>query len=247
MKDLTVLGIDIGGTGMKGAPVNVHTGELLTERFRIPTPQPASPQNMGNTLKAIVDHFEWKGPIGCGFPAVVQLGTVRTASNIDKRWIGTPGEAFFSEKIGQPVKMVNDADAAGLASASFGAGKGVKGVSIFITVGTGIGSAVFIDGKLVPNTELGQVYLKKHDKVAEKYCANSIRKKEELSWEVWGNRFNEYLNQIHDWFYPNKIIVGGGQSKKWDQYEQWIDVPCETVPATLLNNAGIVGAAMAAV
>ncbi|MFK7969790.1 MAG: polyphosphate--glucose phosphotransferase [Bacteroidia bacterium] len=247
MDDHVILGIDIGGTGMKGAPVNVHTGELLTERFRIPTPQPANPESMTATLKDIVDHFEWKGPIGCGFPAAVQLGVVRTASNIDKSWIGVQVEALFSKKTNLPVSVVNDADAAGLASARFGAGKDIPGVMVFVTVGTGIGTALFIDGKLVPNTELGHVYLKGHTHVAEKYCANSIRKNEELSWEIWGNRLNEYLNQLHGWFYPNKIILGGGQSKKWENYEQWIDVPCETVPATLLNHAGIIGAAMAAV
>jgi polyphosphate glucokinase len=246
MKDRIVLGVDIGGTGMKGAPVNVRTGELMAERFRIPTPQPASPRAMAATLKEIVSHFEWKGAIGCGFPAVVQLGVVRTASNIDTRWIGVDADKLFSEAVGQPVHMLNDADAAGLASARFGAGKDVKGVSIFITVGTGIGSALFVDGKLVPNTELGHLYLKGHKKVAEKYCANSIRKKEDLSWEAWARRFNEYLNNVYGWFYPNKIIIGGGQSKRWDEFQEWIDVPCETVPAELLNNAGIIGAAMAA-
>ncbi|MEZ4688602.1 MAG: ROK family protein, partial [Bacteroidia bacterium] len=178
MKDRIVLGIDIGGTGMKGALVNVRTGELMSERHRIPTPQPASPKSMAATLREIVEHFNWKGPIGCGFPAVVQLGVVRTASNIDPRWIGVDAEALFSEAAGQPVRMLNDADAAGLASARFGAGKDVKGVCIFITVGTGIGSAIFTDGKLVPNTELGQLYLKNHKKVAEKYCSNSVRTKE---------------------------------------------------------------------
>jgi polyphosphate glucokinase len=246
MKDHIVLGIDIGGTGMKGGLVNVRSGELITERHRIPTPQPASPKAMSATLKEIVEQFEWKGPIGCGFPAVVQLGVVRTASNIDTRWIGVNAEDLFSKAVGQPVQMLNDADAAGLASARFGAGKDVAGVSLFITVGTGIGSALFTDGKLVANTELGQVYLKNHKKVAEKYCANSIRKNEDLSWEEWAKRFNEYLNQVYAWFYPNKIIIGGGQSKKWDLYSEWIDVPCETVPAQLLNNAGIIGAAMAA-
>lgn len=246
MKDRIVLGIDIGGTGMKGAPVNVRTGELMTERFRVPTPQPASPEAIAATLKEIVAHFDWKGPIGCGFPAVVQLGVVRTASNIDKRWIGVDADRLFTETVGQPVHMLNDADAAGLASARFGAGKDVKGVSLFITVGTGIGSALFVDGTLVPNTELGHLYLKGHNMVAEKYCANSIRKLEDLSWEEWAKRFNKYLNKAYDWFYPNKIIIGGGQSKKWDLYKQWIDVPCDTVPAELLNNAGIIGAAMAA-
>ncbi|MEZ4686438.1 MAG: ROK family protein [Bacteroidia bacterium] len=245
MKDRIVLGIDIGGTGMKGALVNVRTGELMSERHRIPTPQPASPKSMAATLREIVEHFNWKGPIGCGFPAVVQrCGSPCFQHRSALDWGGC--RALFSEAAGQPVRMLNDADAAGLASARFGAGKDVKGVCIFITVGTGIGSAIFTDGKLVPNTELGQLYLKNHKKVAEKYCSNSVRTKEELSWEVWGRQFNRYLNKVYQWFYPNKIIVGGGQSKRWEEFAAWIDVPCETIPAELQNNAGIIGAAMAA-
>lgn len=241
-----VLGIDIGGSGMKGALVNVLTGALETERFRIPTPAPADPDAMIPVFQEIVKHFDWNGPVGCGFPAVVQEGVVRTASNIHPSWIGTDGVALFSEAINRPVALINDADAAGLASARFGLGKDVPGVCLFITIGTGIGSALFVDGQLVPNTELGHVYLQNHEQVAEKYCANLVRKREELSWEVWGKRLNEYLNALQGWFYPNRIILGGGQAKKWDNYAPYLDVPCEVMPAVLQNHAGIIGAGMAA-
>jgi len=239
---MEVLGIDIGGSGIKGAPVDITSGKLLNKRMRIPTPQPSSPQAVAAVVKKIVDTFNWKGPVGCGFPAVVRDGVVRTASNIDKNWIGTPVNKLFSDKTGLPFNVLNDADAAGYAEISFGAGKGRKGVIIIVTVGTGIGSAIFFDGQLVPNTELGHVFLK--DIEAEKYTSDAVRKKEDLPWPKWAKRFNKYLQHLEKLFWPDLIIIGGGMSKKKEKFFDNITLNCELVEAKLLNHAGIIGAAL---
>ncbi|MDX2246754.1 MAG: ROK family protein [Bacteroidia bacterium] len=241
---MEILGIDIGGSGMKGAIVNITNGEFTSERYREATPLPSTPKAVAKTVAKMAEHFQWKGLIGCGFPSVIQKGKVLTAANIDKKWIDTRVESLFEEATGCIVKVVNDADAAGLAEATFGAGKGIEGLAILLTVGTGIGSAFIQDGLLVPNSELGHLRFK--GSIAEHYASDAVRKKEELSWHIWGKRFNEYLNYVYSLFYPDVIILGGGASKKYDKFEDVIDVPTTVITAKLLNQAGIIGAALSA-
>lgn len=240
---MKVLGIDVGGSGIKGAIVDLETGKLITERHRIPTPQPATPKAVARTVAKLCEHFEWKGPIGAGFPAAIQNGIARTASNIDDKWIDVNVEGIFAEATACKVRVVNDADAAGLAEATFGGGKGQKGLVVLLTLGTGIGSAMIIDGVLVPNTEFG--HLKFKGGIAEHYAADSVRKRKDLSWKEWGKRLNEYLNHVHRICYPDVIILGGGASKKFEKFVDELDVPTPIRPAELLNEAGIVGAALA--
>ncbi|MEM7371264.1 MAG: ROK family protein [Bacteroidota bacterium] len=240
---MNVLGIDIGGSGIKGAPVDVSSGKMLAERHRIPTPQPAKPKAVAKTVLELVQHFEWSGPIGVGFPAALQHGVAKTAANIDNSWIDTNAEKLFSEKTNCPVKVVNDADAAGLAEVTFGGGKGRSGLTILLTIGTGIGSAFVKDGILIPNSELG--HLKFKGGIAEHYAADSAKKRDDLSWKEWAVRFDEYLNHVYRLFYPDLFILGGGASKKFEKFEKLLTVPAEVVPATLLNQAGIIGAALA--
>lgn len=242
---MEILGIDIGGSGVKGAIVNIATGELITPRERIETPKPATPLALTETIKTLVSHFNWTGKVGCGFPAAIQHGVARTASNIDKQWIGTNAETLFSEATGCNVTVLNDADAAGLAEIYFGSPKGKEGLVFLITVGTGLGTALFQNGILIPNTELGHLLLE-NGKIAEHYAADSVRKREELSWDEWGKRFNIYLNQLYELFYPDMFIIGGGASKKFEHYAAQLDVEVTVAPAQNLNQAGIIGAAMAA-
>jgi polyphosphate glucokinase len=239
-----ILGIDIGGSGIKGAPVDIKTGKLLEERYRIPTPEPSSPEAVAKTVKELVKHFKWKGIIGCGFPAVVQRGIVRTAANIDKSWINTDARKLFTETIKLPVWVANDADAAGLAEVKLGAGAGFKGAIVVLTVGTGIGSSLFIGGRLYPNTEFGHLEFKGMD--AEAYTSDAARKKENLGWDEWGKRLNEYLNFVEFLCGPELIILGGGASKKLDLFRDQLKLKARLVPAMFLNEAGIIGAAMAA-
>ncbi len=240
-----VLGIDFGGSGIKGAPVHVSKGKLLEERYRIPTPNPSSPEKVGEVISEIVSHFNWKGNIGIAFPAAVVNGVIKTASNIDKSWINLNANEYFTEITGRPTCVVNDADAAGIAEMKFGAGEGFKGSVILITVGTGIGTVLFTRGKLVPNTELGHIFLE-NGMDAEDYAADSVRKKEELSWEDWAKRFNTYLKTIEKLFYPELIIIGGGMSKKQEKFEQFLTVESQIVMAETRNEAGIIGAAIRA-
>lgn len=236
-----ILGIDVGATGMKGALIDLEKGVLLSERFRLATPDPATPKAMGKTFKEIVKHFDYQGPIGCGFPAVIKSNTAMSAANIDKSWVGKNVSRIFGGDDAQDVHILNDADAAAIAEMTYGKGKGKTGLTIMITIGTGIGSCLFLDGKMLANTELGHV--KMYGKSAEKYCANSVRKELDLSWEEWGKRFNEYLQYIYHVLSPDCIILSGGVSKKFNNYKKYIDLPIEVTPAALLNNAGIVGAA----
>lgn len=236
-----ILGIDIGASGIKGAVVDVETGKLVTERFRVPTPFPAKPKAVAKAFAEVVKNFEWEGLIGVGFPAVIKNGVAHTASNISKKWIGVNAEKLFSEETGCPVSVANDADVAGIAEERFGGGKGKTGTVILITIGSGLGSAVFIDGRLVPNTELGHLRFK--GMAAEHYAADSIRKKQDLSWDTWAKRFNEYLEHLNFLFTPDLFILGGGASKKFKNYEKHLTVNCPVVPAELLNHAGIIGAA----
>jgi polyphosphate glucokinase len=237
------LGIDVGGSGIKGAIVDITTGQLITERHRIETPQPATPENIAETIKKIADHFSYQGKIGCGFPAVIKSGVIKTASNIDKSNIDVNANELFSKITGRDVTVVNDADAAGIAEITFGEGKGVDGVVLIITIGTGIGSALFTDGKLVPNTEFGHIYLS-NGKIAEKFTSDAARKRHDLKWRVWGRRFNNYLKYMDFLLNPKLIILGGGASKKMEKFESTITVKTPVKPAKLLNEAGIIGAAV---
>jgi polyphosphate glucokinase len=242
MKLKKILGIDIGGSGIKGAPVDTRKGKFMTKRHRIETPNPATPVAVAEVIKAIAKHFKWEGPIGCGFPAVVLNGVVKTASNIDKSWIETDARELFTKTTGLPVWVINDADAAGLAAVRFGAGREIRGSVLMLTVGTGIGSAFFTRGKLLPNTELGHLILNGQN--AEKYTSDATRKNENLSWEEWGKRFNEYLMEMERLFWPELIIIGGGMSKKMDKFRDQLTLKTKVIPATLLNDAGIIGAAL---
>jgi len=239
-----ILGIDIGGSGIKGAPINTRTGELLAPRQRIVTPQPAKPQPVAEVLAELARAFAWQGPIGVGFPAVVQHGKIRSAANISKKWIGVDAAALFQEATGCPVWVVNDADAAGMAEMTFGAGRGHRGVVLIITIGTGLGTALFTDGHLVPNMELGHIEMEGVD--AESVASDAARKREDLSWKKWGKRFNRYLNTLDGLLSPDLIILGGGVSKEYASFSKHLDLRAEIVPAQLLNDAGGVGAALAA-
>ena len=241
---MEILGIDIGGSGIKGAIVNVETGEMLTERYRIPTPQPATPHAVTTTVADVVNFFSWDGITGCGFPAVVKNEVALTAANIDESWIGVNVAEMISSKTGCLTHVSNDVDAAGWAEINFGAGKNVKGVVLILALGTGIGSSLFVDGRQVPNTELGHVQM--YGDIAEKYAANSAREKYNLSWEKWGQRLNEYLNYIESILYPDLIILGGGVSKYHQEFFPYLKCRAQLVPAKLRNQAGIVGAACAA-
>jgi polyphosphate glucokinase len=240
----TLLGIDIGGTGMKAAPVDTDTGELIVPRHRILTPHPATPDAMAGVVGELARHFDWTGQVGAAFPAVVTGGVARTAANVDRDWIGTDVAATFARVSGCDVTVVNDADAAGIAEMEFGAGKGRTGVVIMVTLGTGIGTAVFFDGLLIPNTELG--HLKMGKKEAEQRAADSIRTSEHLSWRKWAQRLDAYLVELERLLQPDLFIVGGGVSKRHDRFLPRLHTHAEVAPARLLNEAGIVGAAVAA-
>jgi len=242
MKLREILGIDIGGSGVKGAIVDTKKGKLLTERYRIPTPQPATPEAVADVIKKITEHFKWKGSIGAGFPGVIQQGIARTAANVDNSWIDKDLNKLFSEVTGCKVHVVNDADAAGMAEMKFGAGKGHKGTLMLITVGTGLGTVLFINGKLVPNLEMGHILL--HGADAELYATDAARKRDKLDWDTWAGRFNEYLLRIEELLWPDKIVIGGGASKKGDKFFHHLTTKAKVVPAKLMNEAGIVGAAM---
>jgi polyphosphate glucokinase len=239
-----ILGIDIGGSGIKGAPVDTEKGLLLAPRHRIPTPEPAKPKSMADVVAEVSQHFDWHGPIGCGFPSALRKGIVLTAANIHEKWIGVDAAALFGQKTGCTVTMINDADAAGLAEMTFGVGKDRRGVIVMVTIGTGLGTAVFIDGRLLPNTELGHIEIDGKD--AELGASDAARKRDKLSWEKWGQRFNIYLNKLERLFWPDLFILGGGTSKKYDKYKKYLDVQAEILPAQLLNEAGIIGAALSA-
>lgn len=241
---MNILGIDIGGSGIKGAPVNIDSGELEAERFRLDTPQPSTPDRVADAVAELVKHFKWKGPIGCTFPAIVKNGVTYSAANVDQAWINTDARALIAGKTKCPVLIINDADAAGIAEMQFGAGKGRQGVVFMITLGTGIGSAIFLDGKLLPNAELGHVQIRGKD--AEHRASARIREERELSWKQWGKLVNEYLQHIEFLFSPDLFIIGGGVSRKYDKFFPYLNLKTELVPAQLRNDAGIVGAAVAA-
>lgn len=240
---MTLLGIDIGGTGIKGAPVDVETGQLTAERFRIETPQPSVPNAVADVVKQVAAHFNYSGPAGVTFPAVVKHGVTYTAANVDRSWIGTNAGELFSRHIGGPVTVVNDADAAGVAEMRFGAGKDRNGVIILVTLGTGIGSAVFLDGQLLPNSEFGHLMIR--GKAAERRASEKVRVDKKLSWKQWAKRISEFLNEMEKLFSPDLFIIGGGISKKAEKFFPFLTTKTEViiVPAQMRNEAGIIGAA----
>ena len=238
------LGIDIGGTGIKGAPVDVTTGKLLADRQKIATPRPAVPDAVADVVKQLTASFNWSGPVGITFPGVVADGVTRTAANLDQAWIGVDAGELFGKATSQPVRVLNDADAAGVAEMTFGAGVGETGTVLMLTFGTGIGSALFTQGVLVPNTEFGHIEIRGQD--AEKRASEKAKELHDLSWGKWAGRVDEYLQHIEALLSPHLIIVGGGISKQSDKWvPRLTGIRARIVPATLLNNAGIVGAAMA--
>ena len=241
------LGIDVGGSGIKGAPVDLSTGDLTAERLRIETPQPSTPDAVAEVVATLVEHFAdllGDGAIGVTVPGVVTHGIVRTAANIDHAWIGTDADALFTGRLGRAVHVVNDADAAGVAEARFGAARSTRGLVIVTTLGTGIGTALLLDGKLVPNSELGHLEVDGHD--AESRAAYSVRESEDLSWVDWAARLQRYYGVIEDLLWPALIVVGGGVSKKADKFLPLLHLRAPIVAAQLRNEAGIVGAAVLA-
>lgn len=246
MKSNIILGLDIGGTGIKGALVDTNTGKSVSERIRMATPQPATPDAIADSVNQLIADIGYEGNyIGCGFPAIIRNGVAKSAANIDTSWIDVNVEKLLGDKTGKEVYVLNDADAAGVAEMSFGALKDTSGVSLLLTLGTGIGSALFIDGELVPNTEFGHLYLKDQNKIVEKYASNSARKRKDLNYEDWIARLNKLLKHLGNIFSPNMIVLGGGISKKFDSYNQYFkEFDFEISPASLLNHAGLIGAAM---
>ncbi|MDH3398115.1 MAG: ROK family protein [Acidimicrobiia bacterium] len=241
---MELLGIDIGGSGIKGGMVDLETGLLTRDRHKIPTPQPATPKAVAGVVVKVVEHFEWEGPIGCTLPTVVRQGVVHSAANIDKSWIGVDGERLLRKATGQKVALLNDADAAGIAEMRFGAGRDRGGVVFILTFGTGIGSGVFVDGHLHPNTELGHLEFKGMD--AEQYAAARVRELEKLTYKAWGTRVNEFLQHLENIFSPDLFVIGGGVSRKIGKFKAYLVLDTEVVPAQLRNEAGIVGAALTA-
>ena len=241
---MLALGIDIGGSGIKAAPVSLIDGVLTRRRIRIDTPQPSTPERVIEVVAHLVQEFAWRGPIGCTFPGVVRAGRTLSAANVDKAWIGYPLQAALQERIGQAVALVNDADAAGLAELHFGAARGQMGTVLVCTLGTGLGSALFREGVLVPNTEFG--HLPMYGDSAERYMTDSARRREKLGWSVWAARVNEFLALTDRLLSPDFYILGGGVSKKHEQFISHLQAGAPIVPAKLRNRAGIVGAGILA-
>ena len=241
---MDALGIDIGGSGIKGAIVDTVSGEFASERLRIETPQPSKPEAVAAVVAEIAQHFSWKGAVGCTVPAVVKRGVTMTAANIDKDWIGTDVARLFESATGSPFIVLNDADAAGIAEMRFGAGRNRDGLIAILTLGTGIGSSLFIDGRLIPNTELGHLIIRGKD--AEERATDRARQQRGYSWKQWGKRVSEYLEYLESLITPDLFIIGGGVSKRHQKFFPYINCKTEIVPAQLRNRAGIVGAAVAA-
>jgi len=243
---MNLLGIDIGGTGIKGAPVDLEKGELSADRNRIPTPKPATPEAVAKTVAEVAGSFDTQGAVGITFPAIVQHGLIGSAANVDESWIGIQADDLFSNVLGRPVVVLNDADAAGMAEVRYGAGRNRRGVVILLTLGTGIGSAIFTNGKLLANTEFGHLTIRGKD--AEKRASEKARETKDLSWKKWSEHLSEFLNEMEKLFSPDLFIIGGGASKKADKYFDHVkeEIHTEIVAAQLQNEAGIIGAALAA-
>jgi polyphosphate glucokinase len=242
---MNVYGIDVGGSGIKGAPVDTQTGELLAERERIKTPKPATPQAILETAVEVVRQSGWDGPVGCGFPAVIKDGVVQTAANIDEAAIGFDMQRSLEQELGNPVRVINDGDAAGLAEMRWGAGREEDGVVLMLTLGTGIGTSVFIGGRLLPNTELGHIEIGGEE--AEHRASDGARKREGLGWKEYAGRLDKYLHKIEDLLWPDLIVIGGGISKKSEKFFPHLTARTPIVRAQMLNEAGIAGAALAGI
>ena len=241
---MKVLGIDIGGSGIKAAIVNTKTGELISERHRINTPKPATPKAVATIVKEMIAHFEWDGIVGCCFPTIVVDGQCKHKGNLSEEWLDVKIDKLFKKACnGLPFYVSNDADLAGLAEISFGAGKNIKGKVFVITIGTGIGSGLFYNGKLIPNVELGRIY-HTNGEIIELHVADSARKRDDLSLEEWAKRFNVFLNHVKTLHTPKMYILGGGISKKYDQFKEFLTVDVDIKVAKFKNNAGIIGAAL---
>jgi polyphosphate glucokinase len=240
---MQVLGIDIGGSGIKGAPVETKTGQLITERVRIKTPKKAEPEPVAEVAAEIAKSFDWKGPIGIGFPAPIKSGITLLAANVSEKWIGCNADELFTKLTGCDCTMINDADAAGLAEMKYGAGKGQEGTVIMVTLGTGIGTAIFHLGNLLPNTEFG--HLDMNGEEAEHLASDAVRQRDDLSWKKYAKRLNKYLAEMEKLFWPDLFIIGGGISKQSEKYIPLLKIKTPLVPAQFLNEAGIVGAALA--
>jgi polyphosphate glucokinase len=238
-----IMGIDIGGSGIKGAPVDIETGELLTDRHRIETPQPATPSAVLSAVAELRDHFEWDGAVGCAFPGVVRSGTVCTAANLDPAWIGLDLRSAMATELGLAGVVVNDADAAGIAEVRFGPPEMAVGTVVMLTLGTGIGSAVFTNGNLVPNTEFGHLDIDGTE--AEDRASARARADDELGWEEWSRQLTKVLRELERLLWPDLFVIGGGISKKFEKYRRHLDVDTPVTAATLRNTAGIIGAALA--
>ena len=239
-----ILGIDVGGSGIKGAPVDIETGRLVAERLRIKTPKNGEPEPIAEVVKQIAQSFNWNGPIGIGFPAPIKGGVTLMAANVSEKWVGTNADDLFTRITGCDCTMINDADAAGLAEITFGAGRGQPGTVIMLTLGTGIGSAIFYSGQLIPNTEFGHMEMDGED--AEFRASDAARQREDLSWKKYAKRLNKYLQALEKLFWPNLFIIGGGISKESEKFLPLLTIDTHIVPAQLLNEAGIVGAALGA-
>lgn len=240
---MQVLGIDVGGSGIKGAPVETKTGKLVAKRVRIKTPKKAEPEPVAEVVAEIAKSFAWKGPIGIGFPAPIKGGLVMMAANISEKWVGINADELFTKTTGSDCTMINDADAAGLAEMKFGAGKGQRGTVIMVTLGTGIGTAIFHRGNLLPNTEFG--HLDMNGEEAEHLASDAVRQREDLSWKKFAKRLNNYLLEMEKLFWPDLFIIGGGISKQSDKYIPLLGIKTPVVTAQFLNEAGIVGSALA--
>ena len=239
-----ILGIDVGGSGIKGAPVDTETGQLLAERIRIKTPKNGEPEPIAEVVNQIAQSFNWKAPIGIGFPAPIKGGVAMMAANVSEKWVGTNADALFTKITGCDCTMINDADAAGVAEMSFGAGRGNHRTVIMITLGTGIGTAIFHRGQLLPNTEFGHLEIDGED--AEFRASDAARQRDDLSWKKYAKRLNKFLGTMERLFWPNLFIIGGGISKESEKFLPLLTIDTHIVPAQLLNEAGIVGAALGA-
>ncbi len=239
-----ILGIDVGGSGIKGAPVDTETGQLLAERIRIKTPKNGEPEPIAEVVNQIAQSFNWKAPIGIGFPAPIKGGVAMMAANVSEKWVGTNADALFTKITGCDCTMINDADAAGVAEMSFGAGRGNYGTVIMITLGTGIGTAIFHRGQLLPNTEFGHLEIDGED--AEFRASDAARQRDDLSWKKYAKLINKFLGTMERLFWPNLFIIGGGISKESEKFLPLLTIDTHIVPAQLLNEAGIVGAALGA-
>lgn len=242
---MEVFGLDIGGSGIKGAPVDTTSGELLSERIRIKTPKPSTPEAIVKTSVEVIKQAGWSGPVGCGFPAVVKNGVLHTAANVDKSNIGFDLKSALEDALGEEVHVVNDADAAGMAEIKWGAARDEYGTVLMVTLGTGLGTALFTGGHLVANTELGHIEIKGQD--AEHRASDTARKREDMNWKTYGQRLDEYLGRIDALLWPDLIVLGGGISKKSDKWMDQLSVRAEVVIAEMHNEAGIAGAALASV